>query len=70
MDIVRFLAEHAPFDDLDPERLQDVAARGQIEFFAEGSAILRDGDDSSHTVYVARPAGSTSANSPLLHRWA
>ena len=54
MDIVRFLAEHAPFDDLAPERLQDVAAHGQIEFYAEGSAILRDGDDSSRTVYVIR----------------
>jgi signal-transduction protein with cAMP-binding, CBS, and nucleotidyltransferase domain len=42
-DIARFLAEHPPFDTLDEETLERVAASAEIEFYAPGSAILDDG---------------------------
>jgi len=54
VDIVRFLAEHSPFDDLEPDRLQAVADTAQIEFYAEGSVIVRDADESAASVYVVR----------------
>ena len=54
MDIVRFLAEHSPFDSLEPGRLQEVAGRAQIEFYTEGSVILREGDESARVLYVVR----------------
>ena len=54
MDIVRFLAEHSPFDSLEPGRLREVAGRAQIEFYPEGSVILREGDESARVLYVVR----------------
>lgn len=54
VDIVRFLAEHFPFDALEPGRLQHIAGRAQIEFYPEGSTILRGSDELGRTLYVVR----------------
>jgi CBS domain-containing protein len=51
--MVRFLAEHSPIDALEPDRLQHVAGRAQIEFYPEGSTIL-EGDESARMLYVVR----------------
>ncbi len=53
VDIVRFLAQHSPFDALEPDRLQQVADRAQIEFYPMGATILRGGE-SDRTLYVVR----------------
>ncbi len=53
MDIVRFLAEHSPFDALEADRLQHVAGSAQIEFYPMGTTILRGGE-SDRTLYVVR----------------
>ena len=50
---VRFLAEHSPFGSLEPGRLRQVAGRAQIEFYTEGSVILREGEN-----YVLKDLGS------------
>jgi CBS domain-containing protein len=53
VDIVRFLAEHSPFDALEPGRLERVAGHAQIEFYPVGSTIL-SGGESDRTLYVVR----------------
>jgi CBS domain-containing protein len=54
VDIVRFLAEHSPFDALEPGRLEDLAGRAQIEFYPEGSTIVRGGGEAPRSIYVIR----------------
>jgi CBS domain-containing protein len=41
-EIVRFLAQRAPFDALAPEELADVAAQAAIEFHLRGAVILSE----------------------------
>jgi CBS domain-containing protein len=53
VDIVRFLAEHSPFDALEPGGLERVAGHAQIEFYPVGSTIL-SGGESDRTLYVVR----------------
>jgi CBS domain-containing protein len=53
-DIAEFLRRHPPFDTLDAEALEGVAARAEIEFYAAGTAILESAAATSHFAYVVR----------------
>jgi CBS domain-containing protein len=54
MDIAAFLREYPPFDGLDEDAVSRAAARVAIEFFAEGSLILEQAQQPSHSMYVVR----------------
>ncbi|HET7929094.1 MAG TPA: DUF294 nucleotidyltransferase-like domain-containing protein, partial [Actinomycetota bacterium] len=54
MDIPSFLRTTPPFDDLDEERLADVVQHTHIEFFEQGSLILRESGEPSQFLYVVR----------------
>jgi CBS domain-containing protein len=53
-DIAEFLGGHPPFDTLDEETLQRVAASAEIEFHAAGTAILESAEETSRFAYVVR----------------
>ena len=53
-DIAQFLAQHPPFDSLDEETLERVAASAEIEFYASGTAILESAEATSRFAYVIR----------------
>ncbi len=53
-DIAEFLGRHPPFDTLDDETLERVAASAEIEFHAAGTAILESAEETSRFVYVVR----------------
>jgi CBS domain-containing protein len=53
-DIAEFLRGHPPFDSLDEDALDRVAASAEIEFHAEGSAILESAEETSRFAYVVR----------------
>jgi CBS domain-containing protein len=53
-DIAEFLQEHPPFDTLDEETLERVAASAEIEFHAAGTAILDSAEETSQFAYVVR----------------
>jgi CBS domain-containing protein len=53
-DIAEFLRRHPPFDTLDDETLERVAASAEIEFHAAGAAILESAEETSRFAYVAR----------------
>jgi CBS domain-containing protein len=54
MDVAAFLAEHPPFDGLDPDRLETVAGNVRVEYFPEGTVILQGGGDPAAFLYVVR----------------
>lgn len=54
MDVATFLADHPPFDTLDPERLRRVVAAVQIEHFAPGAVILQQAGAPASYLYVVR----------------
>ncbi len=43
-DVVEFLRRHAPFDDLDDGQLEELADATEVEFFAVGERIFRQGE--------------------------
>jgi CBS domain-containing protein len=51
-EIARFLARHPPFDRLPPELLAHTAGTVEIEFFARGARILRQGGEASRFLYL------------------
>jgi CBS domain-containing protein len=53
-DIAEFLGLHPPFDTLDEETLERVAASAEIEFHAAGRAILESAEETSRFAYVVR----------------
>jgi CBS domain-containing protein len=53
-DVVEFLRRHAPFDDLDEEQLEGIAAATEVEFFAAGAQIFRQGEGPIEHVRVVR----------------
>ena len=53
-DIAEFLRRHPPFDSLEPETLESVAASAEIEFYASGTAILESAAATSRFAYVVR----------------
>jgi CBS domain-containing protein len=53
-DIAEFLGHHPPFDSLDGETLERVAASAEIEFHAAGTAILESAQETSRFAYVVR----------------
>jgi CBS domain-containing protein len=53
-DIAEFLREHPPFDTLDEEVLQRVAASAEIEFHEAGAAILESAEETSRFAHVVR----------------
>jgi CBS domain-containing protein len=53
-DIAEFLREHPPFDTLDEEVLQRVAASAEIEFHGAGAAILESAEETSRFAHVVR----------------
>jgi CBS domain-containing protein len=53
-DIAEFLRRHPPFDSLDEETLENVAASAEIEFYASGTAILESAAATSQFAYVVR----------------
>jgi len=57
MDVARFLGGHAPFDTLDTDRLERIAASVRIEFFPAGTVILQEAGAPAEYLYVIR-AGS------------
>jgi CBS domain-containing protein len=53
-DIAEFLRRHPPFDTLDAEALEGVAASAEIEFYAAGTPILASAEATSRFAYVIR----------------
>jgi CBS domain-containing protein len=53
-DIAEFLRGHPPFDTLDDETLERVAASAEIEFHASGTPILESAEETSRFAYVVR----------------
>ncbi|HEV2873821.1 MAG TPA: putative nucleotidyltransferase substrate binding domain-containing protein [Thermoleophilaceae bacterium] len=53
-DIAEFLRGHPPFDTLDEETLERVAASAEIEFHAASTAILESAEETSRFAYVVR----------------
>src|SRR5262245_12734334 len=53
-DIVEFLRRHAPFDDLAEEALEDLSHSVEVEFFAAGTTIFRQGEKPLEHVWMVR----------------
>jgi CBS domain-containing protein len=54
MDVAAFLGEYPPFDGLDEDAVARAATHVAIEFFSEGSLILEQARQPSHSMYVVR----------------
>src|SRR5258708_6341369 len=53
-DIAEFLSGHDPFTDLDEESLERLAEHADVEFFAAGDTIFKQGEQPQTTVRVVR----------------
>jgi CBS domain-containing protein len=53
-EIAAFLAEHAPFDALEPEAIEQLADAAQIEYMAAGTTVLAQGAPPVDHVWVVR----------------
>src|SRR6478672_4340290 len=53
-DIAEFLKAHDPFCDVDEEILEQLAERVEVEFFAGGTVIFKQGDQPQTKVRVVR----------------
>ena len=45
-DVAEFLKEHDPFSGLDRETLEGLSERVEVEFFAAGTTIFKQGERS------------------------
>jgi CBS domain-containing protein len=54
MNVRAFLAEHPPFDRLEPDTLTRLARAVEVEFFPAGTVILQQGGEPSRFLYVIR----------------
>ncbi len=54
VDIPSFLQQYPPFDDVEDDVLAGVVAATHIEFHPAGEAILRQGGEPAHHLYVVR----------------
>ena len=57
-DLAEFLAEHPPFDSLDPEALDEIARAARVERFDDAALI--------HDAFTSRP---TRCSSSSRDRW-
>ena len=53
-DIAEFLKDHEPFSELDRAELDRLAERAEVEFFAEGTTIFKQGERPQDRVHVIR----------------
>jgi CBS domain-containing protein len=53
-DIVEFLCNYPPFDDLDEGELEALVPDVEVEYFAAGTTIFRQGDEPMRHVWVVR----------------
>ena len=53
-DIAEFLSSHEPFSGLDEADLERIAERVEVEFFAAGTIIVRQGDKAQDRIRVVR----------------
>src|SRR5207248_8464327 len=53
-DVVEFLRQFAPFDDLDDGSLESLATNVEVEFFLAGTVIFRQGETPIENVRVVR----------------
>jgi CBS domain-containing protein len=53
-DIAEFLRRHAPFDDVADETLEELARSVEVEYFAAGATIFRQGDEPRQHVWIVR----------------
>jgi CBS domain-containing protein len=53
-DIAEFLSAHDPFGALEPEKLERLAERIEIEYFDAGTTIFREGADPPDAMWVLR----------------
>src|SRR3954452_9707129 len=53
-DVVEFLRRHAPFEDLPDDELETLARSVEVEFFAAGTTIFRQGEGPMNHVRVVR----------------
>ena len=53
-DVAEFLSAHDPFAALQPDELEDLAGRVQIEYFEAGATIFRQGEGPPDAMWVLR----------------
>ncbi len=53
-DIAEFLKAHDPFGALDPEKVERLAERVEVEYFESGATIFREGSDPPDAMWVVR----------------
>lgn len=53
-DIVEFLRRYPPFDEIDEETLEGLVPDVEVEYFAAGTRIFRQGDEPMKHVWVVR----------------
>jgi CBS domain-containing protein len=53
-DIVEFLRKYPPFDEIDEETLEELVPDVEVEYFAVGTTIFRQGDEPMKHVWVVR----------------
>jgi CBS domain-containing protein len=53
-DVVEFLLQHAPFENLSEEELERLARAVEVEFFPAGSAILEQGEAAAEHARIVR----------------
>ena len=53
-DIAEFLKAHDPFGALDPEKVERLAERVEVEYFESGATIFREGADPPDAMWVVR----------------
>ncbi len=66
MDIGGFLHRYPPFDELDAERLAEVARSVEIAHFPAGSVVLQQGGEPAHALYVVRKGAVELIDDGLL----
>ena len=54
MEVAAFLARHAPFDAMEPDRLEELAGRVKTEQFPAGTVILQQSGEPSRFLYLMR----------------
>ncbi len=56
-DIAEFLQRHPPFEDLQPEELEQIASTVEVEYFTAGTVIFRQAEEPMRHVWVVRRGG-------------
>jgi CBS domain-containing protein len=53
-DVVEFLGQHPPFDELSEQELERLGREVEVEYFPEGETIIRQGEEAMRHVRVVR----------------